>query len=67
MAKKMRKFTVYKNSESVKLVAAIIKTEDLDIQVSYTETTLGDSVIQLYGPTEDVNIFEEVYNFASSC
>lgn len=58
--KKITRF--YYSNKALDLIRKIIKSENLkDLKFEIKDTTLGDTVIEVSGETEDVIILEQIY------
>ena len=49
------------SSKALALVKSIIKTEDLDLNISIAENALGDTVIKVKGSTAEVATLRAIY------
>lgn len=59
---KKKTVTFFLNSRALDLVNTIIETEDLEVSVKIKDTSLGDSVIEVNGETEEIDVLTDVYN-----
>ena len=63
----MRKseFSIEMSSKVINSIKKIAKAECLDVNISIKENALGDTVVVVYGSTEDIKNLRAIYNMVA--
>lgn len=53
------------SSKAIKTIKAIIKSEDLNVEISIKDNALGDTMIEAKGSSNEIRILRSVYNMVA--
>lgn len=58
----MKRIIDLANSKTVEVVMSIVRSEDLDVSLSFETNAIGDTVIVASGSRDDVSLLCEIYD-----
>lgn len=61
----MKYFRTYNNSKAKRIVNDIIKTEQLEVEVSCYVDAIGDDIIEVYGENEEIDTLQGIFEMVA--